>query len=340
MIHYESVEVVPPGTRSVWLKYRLQSSAAGPDACSLYAVRMEANHQPPPSPSPIGWERAGVRAPRSGPQQPISNSLEITFTWSERQADYSLVERSHTEVVTRLPHRYFISVGGADHPVMNSLRIATRAEDEAVKTGYSDDRDVGGERFVPRWVTYGKNLAQGKPYTVTVPSTTQWGAGDPGGRRLTDGIAGPPYPGGTAPGFAACWNQGQNPEITVDLGRAERCGAFRIQVGAGWPWWDALKGEIEDQVNVLTSVDGASYENQGRFNFDFRLRNDSDFFPGASLDAAISSRTGGRGHRRAGSVGQWRCRFVGGVPGARPPAPRTLRWPRRTTWRSGGPTRG
>jgi hypothetical protein len=43
-------------------------------------------------------------------------------------------------------------------------------------------------------------------------------------------------------------------------------------VGAGWPWWDALKGEIKDQVNVLTSVDGQTYRNQGRFNFDFRWR--------------------------------------------------------------------
>ena len=104
VIHYESVEAVPPGTRSVWFKYRLQSSAAGPDACSLYAVRMEANHQP---------AEAGFRP------------LEVTFNWSERQADYSLVERSHTEVVTKLPHRYFINVGGADHPVMNSLRITS-----------------------------------------------------------------------------------------------------------------------------------------------------------------------------------------------------------------------
>ena len=46
VIHYETVDAVPPGTRSVLFKYRLQSSAAGPDACSLYAVRMEANHQP------------------------------------------------------------------------------------------------------------------------------------------------------------------------------------------------------------------------------------------------------------------------------------------------------
>src|SRR5205085_4753971 len=46
VIHYETVEAVPPGTRSVLFKYSLESSAAGSDACSLYAVRMEVNHKP------------------------------------------------------------------------------------------------------------------------------------------------------------------------------------------------------------------------------------------------------------------------------------------------------
>ncbi|MBI5387157.1 MAG: hypothetical protein HZA90_21015 [Verrucomicrobia bacterium] len=251
VIHYETVESVPPGTRSVLFQYRLQSSAAGKDACSLYAVRMEANHRP----------AAAAFKP-----------LEVTFNWSERQADYSLVERSHTEVFTKLPHRYVVNVGGADHPVANSLRVGTRDTTAPAKPGYSDGRDVGGAKFVPRWVTYGKNLARGKPYAVSVPSNTQWGAGDPNGKKLTDGVAGPPYPGGTAPGFAACWNKGQNPDITVDLGRAEKCGAFRIQVGAGWPWWDALKGQIKDQVELLTSFDGEKFGSQGFFNFNLRWR--------------------------------------------------------------------
>jgi hypothetical protein len=67
-----------------------------------------------------------------------------------------------------------------------------------------------------------------------------------------------------------CWNKGQQPEVTLDLGAKQACGAFRIQVGAGWPWWDALKGEIKDQVEVLTSMDGRDYTSHGFF--DFRLR--------------------------------------------------------------------
>jgi hypothetical protein len=251
IIHYETVESIPAGTRTVLFKYRLRGSAAGKDACSLYAVRMEGNHLP---------------------AETAFKPIEVTFHWSERQKDYSLVERSHTEVVTNLPHRYTVNVGGADHPVVHGLRVGARDPASPGRPGYSDGRDVGGSRFLPRWVTYGKNIARGKPYTVSVPSTTQWDAGDPEGTKLTDGVAGPPYPGGTAPRFAACWNKGQTPEITVDLGRAEKCGAFRIQVGAGWPWWDALKGQVKDEVELLTSLDGQGFRSQGFFPLNLRWK--------------------------------------------------------------------
>ncbi len=251
-IHYQTVGDIPPGTRSVLFKYLLNSSAAGCDTCSLYAIRMEVNHQP----SDRKFE-----------------PLAVTFNWSERQADYSLVERSHTELVRGLPHRYMISVGGADHPVVNWLRVGALAAKNNVRPGYSDGKEVGGERFIPTWVSYGKNLALGKPYQISVPSGTQWGAGDPEGTKLTDGVVGPPYPGGTAPQSALCWNKGQQPEITVDLGRPMKCGAFQIQLGAGWPWWDALKGEVEDKVEVLTSITGQTYESRGLFDFQLRWKN-------------------------------------------------------------------
>jgi len=138
-----------------------------------------------------------------------------------------------------------------------------------VKHGYSDGKDVGGRKFVHRWVTYGKDLAEGKPYTVSVPSHDNWGAGDPEGKKLTDGVVGPPYAGGTAPRYGLAWHKGETPEVTVDLGEAVSCGAFRIQIGAGWPWWDALKGQVKDTVEVLTSLDGKAYAACGRF--DFRL---------------------------------------------------------------------
>jgi hypothetical protein len=253
VIHYENVDSIPAGTRSVLFKYLLDGPAAGAGACSLYAVRMEVNH----------------KAADSG-----FSPMLVTFNWSERQANYSLVERSHTEQINQLPHRYNINVGGADHPVVNWLSIGAQGTGTVTNSavGYSDGKDVGGEKFVPRWATYGKNLAEGKAYTVSVPSDTQWGAGDPDGKKLTDGVVGPAYPGGTAPMSAALWNKGQHPEITVDLGEVQKCGAFRIQLGAGYPWWDALKGQFKDKVEVLTSTDKENFHSQGFFNLNLRWK--------------------------------------------------------------------
>jgi hypothetical protein len=273
VIHYEKVESIPAGTRSVLLKYLWKSYGAGPSECSLYAVRMEAQYRP-----------ADIRF----------RPMEVSFTWKERQQDYSLVTRSHTQLVEKLPCTYTINVGGVDHPVVDSLRVNlrglsqfsrrglsqfSRSENGTVplrtgaelKHGYSDGKDVGGEKFRDRWVTYGKNLAEGKPYACSAPSRKEWQAGDPEGKVLTDGIVGSPYTGGIAYRYGALWNQGEKPVVTVDLGKVERCGAFAIQTG-GWPFWDALEGEVKDKIEVLTSVDGNQYASQGRFDFNLRWK--------------------------------------------------------------------
>jgi hypothetical protein len=62
--------------------------------------------------------------------------------------------------VAKLPHKYTINVGGVDHPVVTSLRVSSNGVD--TKPGYSDGKDVGGEKFVGRWITTGRNLAVGK----------------------------------------------------------------------------------------------------------------------------------------------------------------------------------
>ena len=250
VIHYEKVETVPAGTRSVLLKYLWNADVAGRDSCGLYALRMEANYQPP------------------GRKHAAQEPLEVTFTWKERQADDKLVTRSHTQLVETLPANYTINVGGVDHPVVDSLEVSAG---RGPKPGYSDGKDIGGEKFRDRWVTYGKNLAEGKPYTCTVPSRGNWGAGDPQGKILTDGVVGSPYVGGGAYQFGALWQQGDKPVVTVDLGKVERCAAFRIQTG-GWPFWDALRGEVKDKVEVLTSADGKQYASQGFFDFKLRWK--------------------------------------------------------------------
>ncbi len=246
VIHYETAQI-PPRHRSVWVKYGMDTTEASPDGCSIYAVRLEADYVP------------GDTA---------FKPLEVTFDWSERQADRSLVERSHTQTIPRLPFRYTIDVGGADHPVVNWLRICQRGAVADTKEGYSDGKDAGGEKFVPRWETCGRNLALGRSYTLSKPSESNWGAGDDG-KKLTSGAGAPSYAGGTSYRSAALWMANANPALTVDLGAPCRCASFGLNFH-GYPWWDALKGQVTDKIEVLTSLDGRDYTPQGALKTDLR----------------------------------------------------------------------
>jgi len=247
VIHYETVDA-PPGTRSALVKYVMNTTDPAANGCGLYAVRMEANHLPADAtPRPV----------------------EVTFAWAERQADRSLVERSHTQVVEKLPATYEVNVGGTDHPVMKSLGVRLRGPGESAAAGYSDGKDVGGERFVPRAETVGRNLAVGKAYTVSAPSDTTWGAGDPDGKKLTDGVCGPPYAGGTSYRSGAIWKAGTNPVVTLDLGAATPCASFGMNFH-GYPWHDALAGQVKDKVEVLVSDDGAAFKPIGFLKTDWR----------------------------------------------------------------------
>ncbi|MBE3098471.1 MAG: hypothetical protein IMZ44_15260 [Planctomycetes bacterium] len=249
VVHYETVEI-PKGNRRVWLKYLMNSPQAARDACSIYSVRMEANY--PPADTTF---------------QPIL----VQFIWQERQADGSLVLRDHQEAVEKTPHRYTINVGGQDHPVMHSLLVSLKDPTTSVETGYGDGKDPGGEKCVGRWLTVGKNLAVGKTYTLSAPSETNWSAGDPDGKKLTDGVAGPPYAGGTSYRSGALWKGGTDPVITLDLGEAKSCAAIGMNFH-GYPWWDALKGEIQDKVEVLVSTDGKQYASLGFLQTDLRWK--------------------------------------------------------------------
>ncbi|MCL2646515.1 MAG: discoidin domain-containing protein, partial [Phycisphaerales bacterium] len=256
VIHYEKITNVPAGTKSVLIKYSLNgpgswdSKKGDTYQCSLYAVHMEVNHK--------------LAAPVAGP-------VEVTFNWQERQKDYTTVKRSHTQLVDKLPVTYTLNVGGYDQPIVDSLTVNLKGSrgTEPVKYGYSDGHDVGGNKFVGVWATYGKNLAIGKPYTLSIPSDTNWDAGDPDLKKLTDGRVGSSYAGGYAEG--ALWTAGKKPEITVDLGEVQKCAAFRIHT-TGYEWWDAMKGENKDQVEVLTSVDGKEFTSQGFFDFNLHWK--------------------------------------------------------------------
>lgn len=249
VIHYQTA-AAPPGVRSVLVKYLMNTTHPSPGGCSIYAVRIEANHRlADPTPQPV----------------------DVTFNWRERQADRSLAERSHTQRVEAMPATYTINVGGDDHPVMESLTVSLAGTRPDIKYGYSDARDVGGDKFVHHWVTYGRNLTVGRPYTVSHPSQTSWEAGDPDARKLTDGVAGPPYAGGVSYRSGAIWNPNTNPTITVDLGSAIPCASFGLNFH-GYPFFDALQGQVKDRVEVLVSNDGSAFRSVGFLRTDLRWR--------------------------------------------------------------------
>jgi hypothetical protein len=228
------------------------------------------------------------------PAVPGFQPVEVTFSWKERQQDYSLVPRSHTQLIERPGQMYLINVGGADHPEVESLQVNLQGTAGRRVCGYSDGRDVGGQRFQERWRTVGAVLSTGKPYTCSVPSSTNWDAGDPEGNKLTDGVVGPSFTGGATYRYGALWRSGEQPEITVDLGQPQRCGAFRIHV-FGYPGWDAVQGEVQDEAEVLTSIDGQDFTAVGAFDFRLRrkdlpanhLRNDEGTFRGHNFELIL-----------------------------------------------------
>ncbi|MCL2641636.1 MAG: hypothetical protein FWD53_12375 [Phycisphaerales bacterium] len=259
VIRYETVSDIPTGTKSILLKYVLAGNeplveGVDPDSwngasCSLYAVRMEANHKL---------------------TQPSNKPLEVTFTWQERQKDFSLVQRSHTQLVDKLPATYTVNVGGEDHPIVNSLAIQLAGTG---KSGYSDgNENADAEKHLSIWATYGKNLALGKPYTFSaepLDKKTAWGAEDPELKKLTDGRVGSSYTGGINMREGVMWRAPKELEITLDLGEPQKCAAFRIHT-LGYEWWDALKNQSKDQIEVLTSIDGNEYTSQGFFKTNLR----------------------------------------------------------------------
>ena len=69
--------------------------------------------------------------------------------------------------------------------------------------------------------------------------------------------------------MGALYQAGTHPEIVVDLGAPQKCAAFRMHI-LGYPVWDALKGEVKDQVEVFTSLDGKEFKSAGSFDFNLR----------------------------------------------------------------------
>ncbi len=62
--------------------------------------------------------------------------------------------------------------------------------------------------------------------------------------------------------WGQCWTSGKDVDIQLDLGAPQALGAFRAHL-FGYPSWDALKGQVQDRVEVSSSVDGVDFTSHG-----------------------------------------------------------------------------
>ena len=55
---------------------------------------------------------------------------------------------------------------------------------------------------------------------------------------------------------------GQDVDLQIDLGQPQTVSVFRAHL-FGYDSWDALKGQVKDRVEILTSADGVNFASQG-----------------------------------------------------------------------------
>ena len=243
VIHYETVANIPAGVRTVLFKYVFHNTGTTAGVASgLYAARMEANY------------RSSVDAPAA---------TDVIFRWTEVRADRTTIARSHKQRVTAFPSAYIIDVGGSDHPIMDSVTVNTVAAGDNTPQGYSDGIDAGGQKYVYSRRVEGANLAEHKPYSVSrPPSGFQDSAGATNTSILTDGVVGAPVTGGYSYWPGQCWTSGTTVDFVVNLQAVTMPAGVRAHL-FGYPGWDALKGQVQDKVEVLTSLDGVTYTSRG-----------------------------------------------------------------------------
>jgi hypothetical protein len=164
------------------------------------------------------------------PRDASFRPIEVTYHWTEHR-DTGDVVRSHTELVRSLPHRYTINVAGRRDPTMHWVRMNLQGS-KAGHLGYSDGVDVGPgcehAKVIYRW---GKNLAQGKSYTASRPSSPQSGNPDGDGRELTNGVIIAPTDyvrDKTVQAATAFWEPGEPVTFVVDLESQGRITGVRV----------------------------------------------------------------------------------------------------------------
>lgn len=212
------------------------------------------------------------RKPRSESFKPFA----VTYSWTEHRAGGDKI-RTHTELVRRLPHRYRINVIGKRDPTMLAVQVSD-PRCVANDPGYSDGLDEGpGSEYPKVSYRWGKNVAQGKPYTASRSSNALSKNPDSNGRELTNGIvvAATEYTmAEVVQPATAFWDAGDPVQFVIDLGSPQTVGGVRVHTHQP----DARYCHPET-VEVGVSLDGQRWELAGVIHHDDLWKPPGDYEP-------------------------------------------------------------
>lgn len=206
--------------------------------------------------------------------------FEVTYNWTEHRESGD-VSRSHTELVRMLPHQYHLNVAGKRDPTMNLVRLNLPGygpNGKVKRYGYSDGIDVGPRcelsKVSYRW---GHNIALGKSYTTSRPSSIASGNPDTDNKELTDGVIIAPTDYMTSKEVqpaTAFWDAGEAVTFVVDLGSNQPIRGARVSTHQPNARYCHPKS-----VEVTVSADGRNWESAALVKHDDIWNPPGDYEP-------------------------------------------------------------
>jgi hypothetical protein len=255
VLHEISGASVPPGRRTAWLQglFETPEGAGTWNMPGIQDVAVEVQHRP---------RLLGTSPP-----------LLVTYAWTEHRRE-GAVRRTHVERIEKLPHDYEIHVGGYRDPTMEWVRLALEGEASSGASsgvpsplGYSDGVDLGpSPPRIRSTFAWGENLALGKPYSTSRPSSEASGNVDEGSRELTNGIVIAPTELRTQAAVrpaSAFWDRGGPVAIEIDLERVRSISAVRVvthQPEAAWCHPARLDFAVSEDGKSWTLVASATHD--------------------------------------------------------------------------------
>ena len=200
--------------------------------------------------------------PRPEKREPIA----IRYEWLEHHQDQQNL-RSHTEVVSHLPHVYRVNTSGHRDPTMMSVSISSVSAINAVSPGYSDNQDPGDRHETsPVRYRFGRNLARNMSYRTSRPADAASGNVDTDQVELTNGKIIAATDELTSPVIqpaTAYWDAQGPVEVVVDLKEAKSVQGVRVHTHQ--PSKEYCHPKF---VEISTSSDGEQWQLAGKILHD------------------------------------------------------------------------